>query len=458
MKGLRRRASRRLSPWLAWLLTHPRTRELRRWHAERKRKRAGEPHRVRYFHQVDDPYSHLAAQLLARFVERYDVVLEPWLVGAPSDAAAPARASLEAFARKDAADVAPFHGLRFPADAAAPDPERVERAAELLQGSIAAGRFPEQAPQVGEALWTGDRATLERLAETGAPADPETTRRAIEAGTALRQRCGHYLGAMLHYAGEWYWGVDRLAHLERRLQKLGALRPGQPSSALLAPRPDLRSAPPVEAAERLGLEFFPSLRSPYTAIAMRRVLELPQRLPVDLVLRPVLPMVMRGLPVPTVKRLYIVLDTKREAEEVGEPFGFTSDPVGQPVERGFSLYPWARERGRAAELLHAFLQCSFAEGVDTGTDAGLRRVVERAGLPWAEAREHLDREGWRAELEENRRLLFESGLWGVPSFRLLAPDGEPLFCTWGQDRIWLVEAAIRRHLGAPLPLPLEPGS
>jgi 2-hydroxychromene-2-carboxylate isomerase len=154
---------------------------------------------------------------------------------------------------------------------------------------------------------------------------------------------------------------------------------------------------------------------------------------------------MRGLPVPRAKRLYIVLDTKREAEDAGEDFGFVCDPVGRPVERTFSLYPWARERGRAAQLLHSFTRAAFAEGIDVGTDAGLRRVVERAGLSWGEARSRLDGEGWREELEQNRRVLLESGLWGVPSFRLLGEDGTPLFCTWGQDRIWRVEEEIVRR-------------
>jgi 2-hydroxychromene-2-carboxylate isomerase len=252
---------------------------------------------------------------------------------------------------------------------------------------------------------------------------------------------------MFHYGGEWYWGVDRLWHLERRLQALGALRAGASADPIVS-RPDHGGAPPLESARSLRLECFASLRSPYTAIAMGRVLELPRRLPVELVLRPVLPMVMRGLPVPRAKRFYILSDTKREAEDAGEPFGFACDPVGRPVERGCSLVPWAQERGRLAELFACFTRAAFADGIDTGSDAGLRHVVEAAGLPWDEARTHLDGEGWREELEENRRSLFASGLWGVPSFRLPGEGDEPDFCTWGQDRIWRVEAEVRRRLAA----------
>jgi 2-hydroxychromene-2-carboxylate isomerase len=62
---------------------------------------------------------------------------------------------------------------------------------------------------------------------------------------------------------------------------------------------------------------------------------------------------------------------------------------------------------------------------------------------------HLDGEGWREELEENRRVLLEHGLWGVPAFRLRGEGDVPDFCTWGQDRIWRVEEEIRRRLAAP---------
>jgi 2-hydroxychromene-2-carboxylate isomerase len=434
-------------PWFPWALTHPRVRAARRALAERRRRLAGQPHRIHYFHQVDDPYSQLAAQALEPFCARYQVELEPHLVGPPPDDAAPERERLEGFARKDAADVAPFYGLEFPEAPAPPGPADVELAGRLLTSALATGRFVQEAARIGAALWSADRSQLEKLAIELPPADAEATRSALDAGNALRRSKGHYLGAMFHYAGEWYWGVDRLWHLERRLQALGALRAGADAAPIVR-RPDLGEAPLLESPRRLRLEYFPSLRSPYTAIAMRRVLELPERLPVELVLRPVLPMVMRGLPVPTAKRLYIMHDTKREAEDAGEPFGFVCDPVGRPVERGVSLYPWARERGRAAELLACFTRAAFAEGVDTGSDAGLRYVVEQAGLSWDEAQPHLDGEDWREELEENRRALFANGLWGVPSFRLVGEGDEPDFCTWGQDRIWRVEAEVRRRLAA----------
>lgn len=442
--SLRRRLARRVSTSMTVLLTSPRVRDGRRTLAEARRRLLGRPHEVDYFHQVDDPYSHLAAQVLARLVDRYDIALRPHVVRPPADEAVPERALLEAYARTDAAAVAPAYGLSFPRADGQPPPAQVRLATRMLVG---AGReaFVARAADVGRALWSADEAKLRHMASGLPPADDGATDSALASATGLRRRLGHYLGATFHYGGEWYWGVDRLEHLEERLAALGARTGGDAGSIVVRP-----TAQPSGGGrgDRQVLEVFLSLRSPYSYIAMERIFALPARHPVELDVRPVLPMVMRGLPVPLAKRLYIVRDTKREADRLGVPFGRIADPVGAPVERAFGLYRWAREQGRAAEYLLACARASFAEGVDLGTDAGLRHAVERAGISWAAAEPHRGDDGWRAELEENRRAMFEAGLWGVPSFRLLGRGGEPDFVTWGQDRIWLVEREIARRAAA----------
>ena len=86
----------------------------------------------------------------------------------------------------------------------------------------------------------------------------------------------------------------------------------------------------------------------------------------------------------------------------------------------------------------------FAVGIDAGSDRGLRTIVERAGLSWAEAREALKDEAWRLTAEKNREELFALGLWGVPSFRV----GDT--AVWGQDRLWAVrDALLERARPAP---------
>ena len=57
---------------------------------ERGRIKRGAKHIVEYFHQVDDGYSHLAAQALKALTEKYDIELECHLVSGPLGANAAA--------------------------------------------------------------------------------------------------------------------------------------------------------------------------------------------------------------------------------------------------------------------------------------------------------------------------------------------------------------------------------
>jgi len=432
-----------IQPQITAAITSSSTRSLRRGIVESLRQVRGRPHRVRYFHQVDDPYSHLAAQLLEPLLERYGIELEVHLVSPPTDAAAPDRDRLVAYSRVDAARVAEARGLAFRDRAAQPAAELVMQATRVLATARSPRAFAALAPRVGEALWDGDGATLTSIGRQGRTTVSDVAA-LLARGDRLRARLGHYLGAVFHYGGESYWGVDRLGYLEKRLIDVGAQRPTQGS--LLAPRIEV-SDERIDAAG-LTLDFFFSLRSPYSYISMPRTYDLAARTGVTLRLRPVLPMVMRGLPVPAAKRMYITLDSKREAESVGLPFGRICDPVGRPVERGFSLYPYAVSKKREQEYVLAFCRAAFAEGIDCGSDAGLRQVVESAGMSWEAASQHIDIDGWRPELEANRAEMLAMGVWGVPSFRLTGPAGSEDFCTWGQDRIWMIEDEIFRRCGA----------
>ncbi|MFN0164495.1 MAG: DsbA family protein [Burkholderiales bacterium] len=402
--------------------------ERQRERAERARRARGQPHVVHYFHQSDDPYSALAAQALPQLAARYDVSLLPHVVGPPTDAAAPERAMLVAYSRRDAALLAQRHALDFADGGAQPGDAAVAAATARLVAAAMDGSFVEVAQQVGAALW----------AETGMPAATPSAPSAVVAqhladAERLRTRLGHYLGATFHYAGEWYWGIDRLHHLERRLQALDAARPGT-GGPLYPPGEDLTRNTPAPGAP--VLDFFLSLRSPYSAIAAPRVFDLARHTGAQLRLRFVLPMVMRGLPVPREKRFYIVQDTAREARLRGIAFGRLNDPVGRPTERGLAILALALRAGRAEEYVRAFMHGVWAEGIDAGSDTGLRRIVERAGLGWRDAQEALEDQGWRATAEENRREMFALGLWGVPSFRV----GE--VAVWGQDRLWAVQQAL----------------
>lgn len=403
----------------------------RRVRAERIRAARGVRHQVHYFHQVDDPYSALAASILPRLAARYDIDMAAHVVGPPPDNAAPEREKLIAYSRRDAQLLAKHWGLQFHDSGAQPAKQALARVTGQLVAAVEAGNFVALAGPLSAGLWHGaaedDSFALPTLPSTLAH---------LAAAEALRKRLGHYLGATFYYGGEWYWGIDRLQHLERRLQDLGAQRPGV-CDLMFAPDHDLET--PQHLDNPPPIDFFFSLRSPYSAIVTRRVFELGRLTGAQVRLRYLLPMVMRGLPVPLEKRSYISQDAAREAFVRGIPFGRLNDPLGRPTERGLALIPFAERAGKGQEYLLSFMRGVWAEGIDAGSERGLRKIVERAGLLWDQACLALQDETWRQTAEQNRQQMFALGLWGVPSFKVRAT------AVWGQDRLWAVQEELLKE-------------
>jgi len=340
-------------------------------------KRQGRP-QIEAFLDPSDPYSQLLSAVLPQLEARYDIDLITYSVGPPDDGAAPERDALAAYATIDALRLASRAGIE----------------ADLTPHSAATG---------------------------------------TEAADARLRELGHYQGGMIHYGGEWYWGLDRLHYLEDRLAGIGVRRDGAPKAPIFAPP----VTPSGSGQSGQVLHWYLSFRSPYTAIVASRVAELAKAYDAELRLRFVLPMVMRSLPVPKQKRQYIVQDTAREADRLGILFGRVSDPVGRPVERGYAVLNWAIEQGRGLEFTRSFLRMVWAEGIDAGSDRGLKRIVEAAEIDWTDAKAQLDNDTWRTVAESNRQDMTSHGVWGVPSFRV----GDVV--TWGQDRLWVVEKALR---------------
>lgn len=403
--------------------------ESRRRKVEARRRQAKGNHVISYFHQVDDPYSHLAVQAIYRLQERYDIELSPFLVGPPADWATPERAFLNAYARQDARRLAEVSGINFPQSASEPASEQLVSAQSQLIAAMTRPDFLSTAIQIGEAIWAGDD-----MDGTSSPADIAAT---LEAGEACRRALGHFMSAMIHYGGEWYWGVDRIHYLEQRLRDLGLHKADAPNDFIWMPPSSPNDCAAKPKGEPKVIEYFLSFRSPYTYIATARVKALADAYGAKLKLRFVLPMVMRGLAVPPLKSRYFSHDAAREARRLGVPFGRICDPLGKPVERGYALLPWAIAQGRGYEFCLSFMDSVWSQGVDAGTDTGLSHIVTEAGLYWGVAKSRLSNDDWREEAEANRLDLLALGHWGVPCF---VCEGTVV---WGQDRLWVIEQALK---------------
>jgi 2-hydroxychromene-2-carboxylate isomerase len=416
--------------------------EKKRIKAEKHRQANNQPHVVEYFHQVDDGYSHLAAQALGALTERYNIDLQCHLVSGSIGENAPEPDLLIDLSRYDASKIAPYYGLVFPQNRDAPSAKLLEMTKSILAG-FSSQDFVTHTATVGNALWSGSETVLQALAEQfGSTTDSEVKAK-HDLGNARRGSLKHYSGAMFYYGGEWYWGVDRLYHLEQRLHALGADR--NPDTPKIMPKQDV-SVGKLRDNGSLTLELFGSVRSPYTAIVFDRVLALAETTGVTLNVRPILPMVMRGVSATREKGIYIFTDAAREARASNVPYGDFYDPIGEPARRCYSLYPWACSQGKGNALLSSFLSAAFAQGINTNNDRGLRQVVENAGLDWASAKQIVGQDGWQEILEDNRLAMYDSGLWGAPSFRLLDADKNVVLALWGQDRLWLFEREIQNLL------------
>jgi 2-hydroxychromene-2-carboxylate isomerase len=397
-------------------------------HLKGRLARKGQP-TIHYFHQVDDPYSHLAAQKIDALADRYKVGFEFHLAGSPTDHEQGDAVRFPGWALRDARAIASDYGTELPQTVDQIDSHQADHAESYLSLHLADPGFAREAIAIGHRLWSGD--PIEELPPSNATAD----------GSALRTKLGHWLSATFYFEGEWYWGVDRLVHLENRLCDMGlSNNPG----GICVPRP---TPEPLNGKDgsAITLEFFPSLRSPYTAISFDRTIALAQRTGVKLKLRPVMPMMMRGVPAPRVKQLYIMTDTKREADYYGQKFGPVVDPFGEPVKRAFALLPFMIEKGLSTDYCASYLRAAWCEGVDITTDQGLQQVVEKTGANWQEAQKQFTNDVWEPLLEDNVSDMLSAGLWGVPSFRVTGGTIEEPFCCWGQDRLWRVESEISRR-------------
>lgn len=411
-----------------------RAQSLRRWFAEKRRRLRGEPHVVSVFLELDDPYSYLLGHYLPALKEAYDIELRCYLTQARGDAYRPQAEMLAQYAEQDCERLAAELGVPFLDKGQAPPVEHRRALIDALAGS---GECPAPVDDVLEALelyWRGD---AEAVARRVSGVDSSGIGDQLLAANQERlTKLGHYNCAMLHYGGEWYWGVDRLHYLTDRLDGLGARRESASIARLASIQQVMRVAlpvaPPSAATELPPLELFYSFRSPYSYLLLGRALKIADAFGLELRIKPVLPMVMRGMQVPESKLSYIAMDSSREARRLGVPFGDFSDPLGAGTDRCLAVFIYALSQKRERDFLINAGEAIWARAINVATDKGMRKVTARSGLFWPDVVAAMDDDAWRPIAEDNRAVMMAMGSWGVPTMRL----GE--FTVWGQDRDWLL--------------------
>ncbi|MGE5186940.1 MAG: DsbA family protein [Acidobacteriota bacterium] len=408
----------------------------RRTAFELRQRVTGATRKLDLYFEIADPWSYLAAQAAQRLVDAYGVELAFHVITPPASDVDPAPQLREIHRVRDAQQLADYWNVEFPGKKDA-DPGAVRDVGTALVRERPAADQLRCALELTTAMWSGDKKQLAKLLGTWGAESHGSVAPILNAKYAELRKAGHYMGAMFHYAGTWYWGIDRLPYLEQALAK----DTGKAVAGVVAPRPEVdRGAKPLAAKQ---CELWYSFRSPYSYLALEQIEDVlaPYQLP--LVLRPVLPMVTRGMPLPTQKKLYLVADAKREADRKGIAFGEICDPLGDGVTNCIGLAYFADARGRALPLARSVMRGIWAEARDMTAYVDLRYVCERAELPWAEAKDALHDPAATKWAQANAADLAVIGLWGVPSFRV----GD--FVAWGQDRLPLLADRLRRARNLP---------
>jgi 2-hydroxychromene-2-carboxylate isomerase len=413
---------------------------IRRFLAEWKRRLTFKPHVISVFLQVDDPYSYLLSHYLPLVAGQYkNIEIRYYLCQALRHEFMPAPDMLAEYAPMECALLAREFGVPFLDKGDAPVVEHRRDLLDFLADEQGEEEFNETFRQALSNYWRGDTEGVGRLLGRPQPSRPDTNI-LISQNQQLLRKLGHYNTATIHYAGEWYWGVDRLHYLTSRLDELGLNRWPEPNTELAsleqAKQLSLPAAIPAAAGNLPPLEMFHSFRSPYSYLALQRTFDIADAFGLELLIRPVLPMVMRGMAMPRPKLLYIVKDACREAERLGVPFGKISAPAGAAVERCIAGFYYAKSQGRERDFLLAAGKAIWSEGIDVAEDAGMEHVAEKSGLFWPELKAALADDEWRNLAEESREAMNDVGVWGVPSFKI----GE--LALWGQDRDWLLARKI----------------
>ena len=438
-----------IQPYGARLVSSNTLLALKRQVQEVKRKVLGRSHTIDVYLRINDPYSYVLVQVLAGFSKRFDVSIQFKTILNLQQDMYPEEAMWHDNGFLDATYLADLYQLEWPDKAPDKEFNKIEQGTLLLlqlEGSVDSSNDWAAIEQVFQYYWCQkpfepllDSLLVGKKLSACKLDDPTYSQQLLANEQALAAK-GHYMSAMLDYAGEWYWGLDRLDHLEKRLLSLGL---GEKSEIQFDKTYcDFCKTTPLLAAnpkhKKLTLYF--SIRSPYSYLGLQQAIKLAQHYQLSFEVKPVLPMIMRGLLVPDTKKMYIFHDTKREAQKLGIDYGFVADPLGEGVNRCYSLFKYAQTQGKDIDYLLNYAQAVNSEGIHSDTDKGLKEIVERSGLDWNHAKSLLLQDGrdqqWHIWAEENREEMLALGSWGVPTFQY----GDVVL--WGQDRAGLIERVI----------------
>ncbi|GAA6203949.1 DsbA family protein [Thalassotalea sp. SU-HH00458] len=388
---------------------------------------------VEVYLALNDPHSFMLVQVLHDLEQRFNIKLKLFLIyeAVPSISIDPKLR--RAWALQDANYIAQQYGLK--AIAGYPSAKALVTGQQLWQ---------LQEKNVTQAMKIFEQTWFDEFDFYYNPSTPLINFQ-IKNQQRLNNK-GHYLPATLFFAGDWYLGIDRLLHLERKLIALGLIHTdkiNKYTANLLTDNQASQDESDNTDSERLSnentCEVFVSLRSPYSYIGFEKVKKLAQKYNTRLIIKPVLPMLMRGLEMPINKSRYIYFDAHREANLANIPFKTFNDPLVQGIVNCYEIFSYAEFTGKAVAFISAAFEAIYVNNYDLSQHQVMKLICQSINLDYHKAKEYAQQHDWQQWSDVNQTELETLGFWGVPCFKY-----QEIIC-WGQDRLVPIEIAMQNR-------------
>ena len=390
-----------------------------------------------FYYDVVCPYAYLASLRVEALAERTGAELRwcPVLLGGlyqhHASAQVPAQtwsANKVAIGARDLLQQAAHHGAPF--NPSPHHPQRSVKAMRLILAAPEATRpalshdlfaaYHVQEADINDPQVLGHIAARHGL-DLGM-IDTPAIKQELRDRTAAAAELGAFGVPTFEVNGQLWWGQDRM-HMVA--QAIGSQRP--------APQP-------AAAPSGKVLTFFHDFSSPFSYLASTQIDRIATMAGATVQWRPILLGALfkevgtANVPLFTMseaKQRYVGLDLERWAQWWGVPFTF---PEAFPIRTVTAL----RVAIQAPQATAPLYRAVWAGGQDIGDISVLSTVLREAGLDATALIEGTQNPDIKQVLKDNTSAAIAAGACGVPTFTL----GDELW--WGQDRLDLVEAALRR--------------
>ena len=371
------------------------------------------------FLALSDPYSFVLVQTLPALEKRFHVKINLFLMYEKNQVSQTGKLWRE-WTITDANHFAHLYGLQ----AITQEPE----IRSLVTGQQV---WQLQSKNVANAISLFKQTWLNQFTEFYGPSTPVINFQIKNQQKQIRK--GHYQSASIYFAGEWYVGVERLGHLEQRLNKIG-VSIDKPES--LFNKHHLTYQPSAAKLPQTELTVYLSICSPYSYLGWLQAVKLSQSYQIPIKAKLVLPLLMRGIQVPIEKQRYILFDALREARVKNLPVGKLTRPLADGVTAIYRIFPYMESINKSFDYLNAIFSAVYVEGLDLAKADNLKKICLAIDVDYEQALQYSATHDWQLMIDANQQQIEQLGFWGVPCFTF-----QNVAC-WGQDRLFLIEQAI----------------